>query len=124
MKYPLLFSLASPESPSSSVSTETLVTILHVNPVPEVLATWQVAASEYEKAHPAKKVRFEYLDHEEFKATLPMLLESQRKGYLMPSSVGFSPRRFRVARARLKTSLAAFTVGWFRRMPPKRRSNL
>jgi raffinose/stachyose/melibiose transport system substrate-binding protein len=76
MKYPLLFSLAPPESSSSSVSTETLVTILHVNPVPEVLEIWQVAASEYEKAHPAKKVRFEYLDHEEFKATLPILLES------------------------------------------------
>jgi ABC-type glycerol-3-phosphate transport system substrate-binding protein len=37
---------------------------------------WQAAATEYKKAHPATKVRFDYLDHEAFKANLPMLLQS------------------------------------------------
>jgi hypothetical protein len=75
MKYPFLFSLASLESPSSPASGETVVKMLHVNP-PEVLKIWQAAAAEYKEAHPAGKVQFDYLDHEEFKANLRMLLQS------------------------------------------------
>jgi ABC-type glycerol-3-phosphate transport system substrate-binding protein len=74
MKYPFLFSLASLESPSRSDSEETGVKILHIYPVPKVLEIWQSAALEYEKANPAVKIEFEYLENEEFKATLPTLL--------------------------------------------------
>jgi raffinose/stachyose/melibiose transport system substrate-binding protein len=76
MKYPFRFSLASLEPPFSPASGETVVKILHVNPVPEVLKIWQAATTEYKEAHPAGKVQFDYLDHEEFKANLPMLLQS------------------------------------------------
>jgi hypothetical protein len=71
MKYPFLFSLASLESPSRSDSAETVVKILHIYPVPKVLEIWQSAALEYEKANPAVKIEFEYLENEEFKAKLP-----------------------------------------------------
>jgi hypothetical protein len=37
-------------------SAETVVKILHVNPVPEVLEIWQAAAVEFEKVHPPIKV--------------------------------------------------------------------
>lgn len=76
MKYPLQFSLASLESPSGSASVETVVKILHPNAISELLEIWQAAAVEYEEAHPAVKVRFDYLENEEFKAKLPMLLQS------------------------------------------------
>jgi raffinose/stachyose/melibiose transport system substrate-binding protein len=76
MKYPLPFSLASLESPSGSASVETVVKILHPNAISELLEIWQAAAVEYEEAHPAVKVRFDYLENEEFKAKLPMLLQS------------------------------------------------
>jgi raffinose/stachyose/melibiose transport system substrate-binding protein len=76
MKCPFLFSLASLESPSSLPMGETVVKILHVNPVSRVLEIWQSAAAEYERAHPRVKIQFDYLDHEEFKANLPMLLQS------------------------------------------------
>jgi raffinose/stachyose/melibiose transport system substrate-binding protein len=77
MKYPLLFSLASLESPSSSVSAETVIKVLHVNPVPEAVEIWQAAAVEFEKVHPQVKIQFDYLDHELFKAKLPALLQSK-----------------------------------------------
>ena len=76
MKYPFLFSLASLESPSSLPMGETVVKILHVNPVSEVVEIWQSAAAEYERAHPGAKIQFDYLDHEEFNAKLPMLIQS------------------------------------------------
>src|SRR5262245_16772559 len=76
MKYPFLFSMASLESPSSPPMGETVVKILHVNPVSEVLEIWQSAAAGYERAHPRVKIQFDYLDHEEFKANLAMLLQS------------------------------------------------
>ena len=76
MKYPLLFSLASLESPSSSASAETVVRVLHQNANAKVLEIWQSAAAEYEREHPRVKIQFDYLDHEEFKAKLPMLLQS------------------------------------------------
>jgi raffinose/stachyose/melibiose transport system substrate-binding protein len=77
MKYPLLFSLASLEPPSSSVSAETVIKVLHVNPVPEAVEIWRVAAVEFEKVHPQVKIQFDYLDHELFKAKLPALLQSK-----------------------------------------------
>src|SRR5271165_7091261 len=76
MKYPLSFSLAALESPSGSASAEAVVKILHPNAISELLEIWQAAAVEYEEANPAVKVRFDYLENEEFKAKLPMLLES------------------------------------------------
>jgi len=76
MKYPLLFSLASLESPSSSASAETVVKILHPNADAVVLEIWQSAAAEYERAHPGVKIQFDYLENEEFKARLPAQLQS------------------------------------------------
>jgi len=77
MKYSFLFSLASFESPSCPESTETVIKILHVNPVPEVLDIWQAAAGEFGRTHPQVRVQFDYLDHELFKAKLPTLLQSK-----------------------------------------------
>ena len=85
MKYPFLFSLASLESPSRSDSAETVVKILHIYPVPKVLEIWQSAALEYEKANPAVKIEFEYLENEEFKAKLPTLLQSNDRPSLFHS---------------------------------------
>jgi hypothetical protein len=59
MKYSFLFSLASLESPSWSVSAETMVKILHIYPISKVLEIWESAAVEYKKANPAVKVQFD-----------------------------------------------------------------
>ena len=85
MKYPFLFSLASIESTSWSDSAKTVVKILHIYPVPKVLEIWQSAALEYEKSNPAVKIRFDYLENEEFKAKLPMLLQSNDRPSLFHS---------------------------------------
>jgi raffinose/stachyose/melibiose transport system substrate-binding protein len=85
MKYPFLFSLASLESPSRSDSANVVVTILHIYPVPKVLEIWQSAALEYEKANPAVKIDFDYLENEEFKAKLPTLLQSNERPSLFHS---------------------------------------
>src|SRR5215813_5254717 len=85
MKYPFLFSLASRESPSWPASAETVVKILHIYPVPEVLELWQSAAFAYEKANPAVKIEFRYLENEEFKAKLPTLLQSKDRPSLFHS---------------------------------------
>jgi raffinose/stachyose/melibiose transport system substrate-binding protein len=77
MKYSFLFSLASLESPSSSASAETVVRVLHQNANVQVLGIWQLAAAEYERAHPRMKIQFDYLENEEFKAKLPALLQSK-----------------------------------------------
>ena len=42
-----------------------------------VLGTWQAVGRGYEKAHPAVKIQFEYLENEDFKAKLPTLLQSE-----------------------------------------------
>jgi raffinose/stachyose/melibiose transport system substrate-binding protein len=76
MKYSFLFSLAPLESPSWSGSAESVVKILHINPIPKVREIWQAAAVEYGKAHPAVKIQFVYLENEEFKAKLPTVLQS------------------------------------------------
>ena len=62
---------------SLSASAETTVKILHLQKVPKILAIWQGAAQEYEKAHPGVKIEFDYLENEAFKAKLPTLLQSK-----------------------------------------------
>jgi raffinose/stachyose/melibiose transport system substrate-binding protein len=76
MKNPLLLSLASLESPSSSASAETVVKVLHPIATAEVLEIWQSAAAEYEKSHPGVRIQFDYLENEEFKAKLLARLRS------------------------------------------------
>jgi raffinose/stachyose/melibiose transport system substrate-binding protein len=70
-------SMASFESPSGHAGTETVIKILHTNPIPKVYEIWLSAALEYENAEPAVKVQFDYLENEEFKAKLPALLQSK-----------------------------------------------
>jgi raffinose/stachyose/melibiose transport system substrate-binding protein len=85
MKYSVLFSQASYESTSGSVSAETVVKILYPVAIPKSVESWQSAAVDYEKEHPETKIEFDYLENEEFKAKLPTLLESND-----PPSVFFS----------------------------------
>jgi len=77
MKYSFLLFLAPLDSLSGSKSAETVIKILHVNPVSEVLEIWQAAAGEFGRVHPQVKVQFDYFDHELFKAKLPTLLQSK-----------------------------------------------
>jgi raffinose/stachyose/melibiose transport system substrate-binding protein len=77
MKFIRLLSLAVLGSLSWSASAETVVKVLHLEKVPGVLAIWQEAAQEYEKAHPGVKIQFDYLENEAFKAKLPTLLQSK-----------------------------------------------
>jgi hypothetical protein len=43
--------------------------------------------------------------------TAGRLYAADKKGYLRPTSVGFSSQRFRAARVKRMTFLAVFTVG-------------
>ena len=79
MKFIRILSLTVLGSFSWSASAETVVKILHIEKVPGVLAIWQEAAQEYEKAHPGVKIQFDYLENEAFKAKLPTLLQSKDK---------------------------------------------
>ena len=85
MKFIHILSLAVLGSLSWSASAETVVKILHIEKVPKVLAIWQEAAQEYEKAHPGVKIQFNYLDNEAFKAKLPTLLQSKDRPSLFQS---------------------------------------
>ena len=85
MKCPSLFSLAPIEPLSRSGSAETVLKILHVYPLPELLEIWQSAALAYESANPSVKIEFDYLEHEEFKAKLPSLLQSSDRPSLFHS---------------------------------------
>jgi hypothetical protein len=60
-----------------------------------------------------------------FQDVIEILYAADKKG-LPEAKLGwfFFPERYRVARAKLMTSLAAFTAGWFPRMRPKRLSIL
>ena len=109
MKDPFLFSQPPIESLSCSGSSETVVKILHIYPVPEVLEIWQSAAFAYEKANPAVKIEFRYLENEEFKAKLPTLLQSKdRPAY---STVGvLTAGRLYAADER---GLPEAKLGWF-----------
>ena len=75
LRYLLPFALLG--SLSWSASAETTIKILHLQKLPKVIAIWQDAAKEYEKAHPGVKVEFDYLENEAFKAKLPTLLQSK-----------------------------------------------
>ena len=68
---------------SLSASAETTVKILHLQKIPKILAIWQGAAQEYEKAHPGVKIEFDYLENEAFKAKLPTLATIQRSAELV-----------------------------------------
>ena len=68
-----------------SASAETIVKILHLQKMPKILAIWQGAAQEYEKAHPGVKIEFDYLENEAFKAKLPTLLQSKDRPSLFHS---------------------------------------
>ena len=70
---------------SLSASAETTVKILHLQKNPKILAIWQGAAQEYEKAHPGVKIEFDYLENEAFKAKLPTLLQSKDRPSLFHS---------------------------------------
>ena len=70
---------------SLSASAETTVKILHLQKNPKILAIWQGAAQEYEKAHPGVKIQFDYLENEAFKAKLPTLLQSKDRPSLFHS---------------------------------------
>jgi len=85
MKFRYLLSFALVRSLSWSASAETVVKILHLQKLPAVLAIWQDAAKEYEKAHPGVKIEFDYLENEAFKAKLPTLLQSKDRPSLFHS---------------------------------------
>jgi raffinose/stachyose/melibiose transport system substrate-binding protein len=85
MKLRHLLSFVLLGSLSLSASAETTIKILHLQKVPKVLAIWQDAAKEYEKAHPAVKIEFDYLENEAFKAKLPTLLQSKDRPSLFHS---------------------------------------
>jgi raffinose/stachyose/melibiose transport system substrate-binding protein len=70
---------------SLSASAETTIKILHLQKSPKILAIWQGAAQEYEKAHPGVKIEFDYLENEAFKAKLPTLLQSKDRPSLFHS---------------------------------------
>jgi raffinose/stachyose/melibiose transport system substrate-binding protein len=77
MKFIRILSVALLGSLPWSASAETVVKILHIQKLPKVLAIWQEAAQQYEKAHPGVKIQFDYLENEAFKAKLPTLLQSK-----------------------------------------------
>lgn len=85
MKYRYLLPFALLGSLSLSASAETTIKILHLQKLPKVLAIWQEAAQQYEKAHPGVKVQFDYLENEAFKAKLPTLLQSKDRPSLFHS---------------------------------------
>jgi len=62
---------------SSFARSETVVKVLHLQTNPKIIAIWQEAAQNYEKAHPGVKIQFNYLENEAFKAKLPTLLQSK-----------------------------------------------
>jgi raffinose/stachyose/melibiose transport system substrate-binding protein len=68
-----------------SASAETTIKILHLQKNPKIIAIWQEAADQYEKAHPGVKVKFDYLENEAFKAKLPTLLQSKDRPSLFHS---------------------------------------
>jgi raffinose/stachyose/melibiose transport system substrate-binding protein len=70
---------------SLSASAETTIKILHLQKNPKIIAIWQEAADQYEKAHPGVKVKFDYLENEAFKAKLPTLLQSKDRPSLFHS---------------------------------------
>lgn len=60
----------------SGVAAQTTIKWLHLEIVPERLATWEEIAAAYEAAHPDVNIEFQFLENEAFKAKLPTLLQS------------------------------------------------
>lgn len=85
MKFQAVLTLALCGLFSLSASAESTVKILHLQKNPKILAIWQQAADEYEKAHPGVTVKFDYLENEAFKAKLPTLLQSKDRPSLFHS---------------------------------------
>ncbi|MBV9105007.1 MAG: carbohydrate ABC transporter substrate-binding protein [Verrucomicrobia bacterium] len=85
MKYRYFLPFALLGSLSLSASAATTIKILHLQKLAKVLAIWQEAAQQYEKAHPGVKVQFDYLENEAFKAKLPTLLQSKDRPSLFHS---------------------------------------
>src|SRR5271165_4191362 len=85
MKFQAVLTLALCGLFSLSASAESTIKILHQQKNPKILAIWQQAADEYEKAHPGVNVKFDYLENEALKAKLPTLLQSKDRPSLFHS---------------------------------------
>jgi raffinose/stachyose/melibiose transport system substrate-binding protein len=64
---------------TAAASAQTVIRVLHIQPVQATRDIWRSAADEYEKGHPGVKVQFDYLENEAFKAKLPTLLQTKDK---------------------------------------------
>src|SRR6266403_2547792 len=62
---------------TAAAPAQTVIKVLHIQPLQAVRDIWRSAADEYEKSHPSVKVQFDYLENEAFKAKLPTLLQSK-----------------------------------------------
>jgi raffinose/stachyose/melibiose transport system substrate-binding protein len=58
---------------------QTVIKVLHIQPLQGIRDIWRSAADEFEKSHPGVKVQFDYLENEAFKAKLPTLLQTKDK---------------------------------------------
>jgi raffinose/stachyose/melibiose transport system substrate-binding protein len=85
MKSKCLIFLALLGSLPWTAPAETVIKILHIAKLPKVQEIWAEAGHEYEKAHPAVKVEFFYLENEAFKAKLPTLLQSKDRPSVLHS---------------------------------------
>lgn len=59
-----------------SRASDATIRWLHLEVNPRILAIWNDAAAEYEKAHPGVQIKLQFLENEAFKAKLPTLLQS------------------------------------------------
>jgi raffinose/stachyose/melibiose transport system substrate-binding protein len=64
---------------TAAASAQTVIKVLHIQPIQATRDIWRSAADEYEKSHPGVKVQFDYLENEAFKAKLPTLLQTKDK---------------------------------------------
>ena len=64
---------------TAAAPAQTVIKVLHIQPLQAIRDIWRTAADEYEKSHPGVKVQFDYLENEAFKAKLPTLLQTKDK---------------------------------------------
>ena len=64
---------------TAAASSQTVIKVLHIQPIQATRDIWRTAADGYEKSHPGVKVQFDYLENEAFKAKLPTLLQTKDK---------------------------------------------
>jgi raffinose/stachyose/melibiose transport system substrate-binding protein len=64
---------------TAAASAQTVIKVLHIQPIQATRDIWRSAADEFEKSHPGVKVQFDYLENEAFKAKLPTLLQTKDK---------------------------------------------